>query len=228
MMSSSFSAIVSTSRSRHSRAASTVSRRNLLDVVVLAELGVQWPHERRISTRSMTPRKSPSAPMGICSASGTAPRRDSIISTQRWNSAPTRSILLTKQIRGHAVAVGLAPHRLGLGLHAGDTVEHGDCAVEDTQRTLDLDGEVDVTGGVDDVDLVVMPVTGRRGRRDRDAALLLLLHPVHRGATLVDLTDLVVDAGVVEDALGRGGLARVDMRHDPDVADLGEVGQRGA
>jgi hypothetical protein len=44
----------------------------------------------------------------------------------------------------------------------------------------------------------------------------------------MDLTDLVVDAGVKQDALGRRGFARVDMRHDPDVADLGEVyGGRG-
>ena len=43
-----------------------------------------------------------------------------------------------------AVLVGLAPHGLGLGLDAGDTVEHGDRAVEHAERTLDLDGEVDV------------------------------------------------------------------------------------
>ena len=36
-------------------------------------------------------------------------------------------------------------------------------------------------------------------------------------------TDLVVDAGVEQDALGRRGFARVDVRHDPDVAGLGEV-----
>jgi hypothetical protein len=80
-----------------------------------------------------------------------------------------------------------------------------------------------VPGGVDDVDLVVFPPAGRRGGRDRDAALLLLLHPVHRGAALVDLTDLVVDTGVEQDALGRGGLAGVDVGHDADVADLGQV-----
>jgi hypothetical protein len=39
----------------------------------------------------------------------------------------------------------------------------------------------------------------------------------------MDLTDLVVDSGVEQDALGRGGFARVDMRHDPDIADLGEL-----
>jgi hypothetical protein len=39
------------------------------------------------------------------------------------------------------------------------------------------------------------------------------------GGAFVDLTDLVVLAGVVEDPLGRRGLARVDVGHDPDVAD---------
>src|ERR1022692_2682359 len=102
-------------------------------------------------------------------------------------------------------------------------VEHGDSAVEDAQRALDLDGEVNVTGGVDQVDRVVPPDAGRRGRRDGDAALLLLLHPVHGGRALMNLTDLVVDAGVEQNPLGCGGFARVDMRHDPDVADLGEL-----
>jgi hypothetical protein len=54
----------------------------------------------------------------------------------------------------HAVLVGLAPHGLGLRLDAGDPVEHRDRAVEHAQRALHLDGEVDVAGGVDDVDLV--------------------------------------------------------------------------
>ena len=39
----------------------------------------------------------------------------------------------------------------------------------------------------------------------------------------MDFTDFVVDAGVKQDALSRRSFARVDMRHDPNVADLGEV-----
>ena len=123
----------------------------------------------------------------------------------------------------HVVLVGLPPDRLGLRLDAGHRVEHRDRAVEHAQRALHLDGEVDVAGGVDDVDRVVQPRRGGRGGRDRDAALLLLRHPVHGGRAIVDLTDLVVDAGVEEDPLGRRRLARVDVRHDPDVSDLGEV-----
>jgi hypothetical protein len=45
----------------------------------------------------------------------------------------------------------------------------------------------------------------------------LLLHPVHGGGAVVHFAHLVVHAGVVEDALGRSRLARIDVRHDPDV-----------
>ena len=120
------------------------------------------------------------------------------------------------------VLVRLAPDRLGLGLDAGDGVEDGDGPVEDAKRPLDLDGEVDVAGSVDDVDPGVAPAAGRRGRGDGDPALLLLDHPVHDGAALVDLADLVGAPRVVQDALGRGRLARVDVGHDPDVAGLGQ------
>ena len=41
---------------------------------------------------------------------------------------------------------------------------------------------------------------------------------VHEGTTVMDLADLMRLAGVVEDALGRGGLAGIDVRHDADVA----------
>ncbi len=123
---------------------------------------------------------------------------------------------------GDVVAVGLPPDGLGLRLDAGDRVEHGDGTVEDPERTLDLDREVHVAGRVDDVDPVALPRARGGGGRDGDAALALLDHPVHLRGALVDLADLVGLAGVVQDALGRGRLARVDVRHDPDVAGQGK------
>ena len=57
----------------------------------------------------------------------------------------------------HVVLVGLAPDRLGLRLDALLAVEHGNGTVEHAQAALHLDGEVDVPGGVDDVDLVSVP-----------------------------------------------------------------------
>ena len=119
---------------------------------------------------------------------------------------------------GHAVAVRLAPHGLGLRLDACHTVEHRHGTVQHAQRALDLHGEVHVAGRIDDVDAAVTPGAMGRGRGDRDPALLLLSHPIHRGGPVVHLADLVVHAGVVQEALGRRGLARVDMGHDADVA----------
>ena len=63
---------------------------------------------------------------------------------------------------GDMIMVSLTPHRLGLGLHAALGAHHRDGAVQNTQRTLHFDGEVHVTGGVDDVDarlgeLVLLP-----------------------------------------------------------------------
>ena len=133
-------------------------------------------------------------------------------------SAPMRSILLTKQMRGtpylsawrHTVSdCGSTPATLSNTATAPSSTR---------KRALDLDREVDVAGRVDDVDAVVVPEAGRRGRRDGDAALLLLLHPVHGGGAVMDFADLVGAAGVIEDALGRRRLAGIDVGHDADVA----------
>jgi len=78
-----------------------------------------------------------------------------------------------------------------------------------------------VAGGVDDVDRLAVPFARDSRRLDRDAALALLHHEVGRRVAVVDVAVLVDLLGVEEDALGRGGLAGVDMRDDADVADVG-------
>ena len=122
------------------------------------------------------------------------------------------------------VLVGLAPHGFRLRLHAAHRAVHHARAVEHAHRALDFNREVDVSRGVDDVDAVLGAVAGHafpegRGssRRDRDAALLLLLHPVHRGRAVVNFTDLVVHAGVEQDALGRRRFAGIDVSANTDI-----------
>ena len=70
---------------------STVSQRSPMPS------GQRWAF---ISMRSMTPRNPPSAPTGSCSTTGLASRRSAMESTEAKKSAPMRSILLTKQMRG--------------------------------------------------------------------------------------------------------------------------------
>ena len=118
----------------------------------------------------------------------------------------------------HAVLVGLAPHGLGLRLDPADRAEDCDRAVEHAEAALDFNREIDVSRRVDNIDAVVAPETGGRRRRDRDSALLLLHHPVHRRGAFMHLADFVVDAGVEEHALGSGGFAGIDVSHDADIA----------
>ena len=116
------------------------------------------------------------------------------------------------------IFVSLSPDSLGLRLDAALRAKDRHTAVQHAERTLDLDGEVHMARGVDDVDPHALPVAGRGSRGDRDAALLLLLHPVHRRRTLMGLAESVVDTGVEQDPLGRRGLACIDMRHDANVS----------
>ncbi len=63
-----------------------------------------------------------------------------------------------------------------------------------------------------------LPEAGHRSRGNRDSALLLLSHPVGGCRTIMDLTELVAHAGVIEDPLGGSRLPGVDVCGDTDIA----------
>src|SRR5581483_4373120 len=130
---------------------------------------------------------------------------------------------------------GLAPDGLRLGLDAGDAAEDGDGAIEDAHGALDFGGEIDVAGGVNNINPVrnvpkrlvklvfallgglLGPVTGDGGRSNGDAALALLLHPVRHGVAVIDVANLVDEARVKENALGGRRLHVVNVRGDADI-----------
>src|SRR5665213_227632 len=122
---------------------------------------------------------------------------------------------------------GLPPHGFRLGLDAFLAIEDGHRAVEHAHGALDLGGEIDVAGGVDQVNGVALAVAvpragGGRGV-DRDPALLLFGIEVHGGGALMHLAHFVDLAGVIEDSLGDGGLARINVGGDADIPNLAQV-----
>ena len=74
-----------------------------------------------------------------------------------------------------------------------------------------------MAGRVDDVQALAVPDGGRRGGRDRDATLLLLLHEIHGRGAVVHFANLMALASVVENPLGRRRLAGINVSHDAEV-----------
>ena len=91
------------------------------------------------------------------------------------------------------------------------------------ERTAYLVREIDVAGGVDEVELMVAPGHAHGAGLDRDSVLALQLHRVDH---LV--THLAQGHGPrrFEQPIGEGRLAMIDMRDDAEVADAGELGHR--
>src|SRR5690606_1083138 len=86
---------------------------------------------------------------------------------------------------GNLVLVRLTPHRFSLRLNTGGTAQYNDRTIQNPQRALNLNSEVNVAGGIDNVDAVLLelrlharPERRNGSRGNRDAALLLLRHPV--------------------------------------------------
>ncbi len=145
IISSSFSAMVSSSRSRYSRAASTWSS-GIADDVVLVALALGLPEQRAHphqvddaaevgldAPRQLDDERRRAEPVG-----------DHVHAAVELGADPVH--LVDEADPRYAVPVGLPPHGLGLRLHAGHGVEDRDRAVEHPQRALHLHGEVHVPG----------------------------------------------------------------------------------
>ena len=115
------------------------------------------------------------------------------------------------------ILVRLAPHGFGLRLDASDRANNGNRSVEYAQRTFDFRRKIDVAGRVDNINLPVAPIGGGRGALNRNAALLLLRHPVHGSRTVVYFAYTVNFSRIVKDAFGCGGFSRVDMGDNADI-----------
>ena len=97
--------------------------------------------------------------------------------------------LVDQREAGDAIFVRLAPNGFRLRLHARHRVENCHRAVQNAQRTLHFHGEIHVARRVNDIDAIFLaeaiPGRSSRGAGDGDAALPLLLHPVHGGRAFI-------------------------------------------
>ncbi len=131
--------------------------------------------------------------------------------------------LVDERNQRHAMPARLAPHGFRLRLHAVHGREHGHGTVEHAQRALDLDGEVDVAGCVDQGQLVQRQIAWRPlcvhgGRTDGDATFALDRREVGGRVAVMHFADAVDLAGLPQKAFGKRRFASVDVGNDAEVA----------
>ncbi len=114
--------------------------------------------------------------------------------------------------------VRVAPVGFWLGLNTARTTEYADTAIQYFQRAVHLDGEVNVSGGVNNVKAVPFPETAHRCWLNGNTALSFLLHKVGSGFTFVNLPELVDSTGELENTLGSGGFTGINVGEDTNVS----------
>ena len=110
---------------------------------------------------------------------------------------------------------GLLEHKAGLGHGALGGVHQQQHAVHHLQNALHLAGEVGVTGGVHNVDLVILIVYGGVLGENGDSPLPLQVagvhDPVHHRLVLA------IHAALLEHLVHQGRLAVIDVGDDGDI-----------
>ena len=121
---------------------------------------------------------------------------------------------------GNLVAGHLPVDGNGLRLNTAHRAEDQHRPVKNTQGAFNLDGEIDVAGGVDDVDVASFPGAIGGSGLDGDTAFFFQFHGVHGRADTVfaaHLVDGVNSLGVKQNSLRQRGFSRINMGADTDI-----------
>ncbi len=123
------------------------------------------------------------------------------------------------------MVVYLSIDRVCLALYAAHAAQHQHGTIQHAQCALHLNGEVNMAGRVDNVDVVARPLDVRGRRLDGNALLALQLHGVHLGTHAIAPLHLVHvgnAAGVEENLYARVSHQRRRPPHNAATYSLGQ------
>ena len=197
---------------------------------------VRWPRAPRSYSSTALARDRTRRRNSVPSPSGQLIGAAAMPSTRSiWSSSSKRvagrliHLVDEGQDRDPALAADLEQlHRLRLD--ALGAVEHHDRAIHRHEGAVGVFAEVLVARRVEQVDALTVELELERGRGDRNAALLLHLHPVRDGVALgpaaSDRPGQLDGSGVQQQLLGQRGLAGVRVRNDGKRAAPGDFARQ--
>ncbi len=106
--------------------------------------------------------------------------------------------------------------KTGLRHRTVNGVDHQQYAVNHAHHPLDLTAKIGVTGGVDDIDSIVLPFDGGIFRQNGNAALFFLVVGVHHTVGFQLLA--IQGPGGTQQGINQGCFAMIDVGNDGDVS----------
>ena len=110
------------------------------------------------------------------------------------------------------------PYRLRLSLDAANSTKHSYCTIENTKGSLDLDREINVAWGVNQIQREVIPGQSGSCGSNCNPAFLLFGKIIHHRCAFMNLTYLVGSSSEVKYPLGYCRLASIDVSHHTNVS----------
>ena len=119
---------------------------------------------------------------------------------------------------GQIELVGVIPHFFRRHFHAGDGVDDHDRSVHGLEAVFGVDDEVGVSRGIDDVDLVFLPLYMVERGTDTQAVFDFLRLKIHHRGSIVDPPEAVRGTSVKKHGFSKRSLARFSVANQGDVA----------
>ena len=124
---------------------------------------------------------------------------------------------------GQAVLVRILPGALRLHLDAFDGLDHDGHVVRNPHRAVHFAGEIGITRGVENMEVVVVPLAVEGRQVHGNAVFDLFLAVVRHRVAVVHAAQPGRRAGVEEHGFRQGGLAAPPVAREANVSDFFDV-----
>ncbi|MBA7703344.1 hypothetical protein ES703_112129 [subsurface metagenome] len=117
----------------------------------------------------------------------------------------------------YIISISLSPHRLRLSLNPSHSIENHYPPIQYSKAALYFSSKIHMPWGINNIDTVVLPITGSSRRHNSNTALLFLLHPIHHCCSFIHSTNLIGTASIIQHPLGDGGLTSINMSDNSHI-----------
>ena len=111
---------------------------------------------------------------------------------------------------------------VALGLNTDFRVEYDDNTIDDTEGALHFNREINVTGSVNEIDLVIVPPKRNSGCSDGNTTFHFFRHEIRSCVSFIDFSDTALHARVEEEAFGRRCLSGINVCDDSKVSSVAD------